>query len=176
MLRSGDDRFSRMTAGKTNRMYNIRRAKRGDLEGIYALVKETRVLDVHTPYTYWVMNEGYEKLMLVADNGGEIIGYVGGLSAFREPNATFIWQIGVLPSWQRRGIGMALLDKFVESSIKIGATKIYTTISDQNEASLLLFASFTQKISKSLNIIGIAAGLESVMEAETMYEFGICES
>ena len=63
-----------------------------------------------------------DRILLVAEKDGEIVGHAQG----RVNRGGYSWLgfMGVSPDHRRRGIGRALLHKFIEESRKSGCTKV----------------------------------------------------
>lgn len=93
----------------------IRIAEAKDIEGAALICR--RVLAEKLPYNY-ELNIGTEGcLNLVAEDGGQVVGYLTMLVKRWDPRGRHLWQrlvpyiafVGVLPERQRQGIGAALL-------------------------------------------------------------------
>ena len=85
-----------------------------------------------------------EMVVLVAERGGEVVGYVlGGMEgndymALRGP-AGLLHDLVVDPDHRRQGIGRMLLDAAIEALRKLGAPRALLFTADRNHAAQALF-------------------------------------
>lgn len=120
--------------------FNIRKALISDAERIYQLSTICNELDVHTPYTYWVVLELFPNHCFVLEADGEIVGFI---TSIISGNTLFLWQMGVLPEFRRHKYGRDLLERAVDSVPPHFDLKI--TIDPSNNVSHSLFQSFAEK-------------------------------
>ncbi len=93
-------------------------------------------LDLNSPYAYVMWADHHASTSLVAEVGGEVVGFVMG---FRVPSAhdtVFVWQIAVDERQRGSGIGGRLLDELVR---RTGASAIEATVTPNNQASAAMF-------------------------------------
>jgi ribosomal protein S18 acetylase RimI-like enzyme len=72
--------------------------------------------------------EDKEGIFLIAEEDGQIIGYINGTKAdfsYRKSKYFEMYNLGVSPSHKRKGIGTKLLDEFTKEVKKRGFQKIY---------------------------------------------------
>src|SRR5512147_2499251 len=103
----------------------IRPAEPKDVEGAAVICR--RVLAEKLPYNY-ELNIGVEGCRnLVADDGGQVVGYLTMLVKRWDPRGHHLWQrlvpyiafVGVLPERQRQGIGAALLRSAIREAAAV---------------------------------------------------------
>lgn len=151
----------------------IRPMEQADFPPVYDIVKSTGSLDVHTPYTYWVMLNLASHLAFVCERDGDVVGFVAGLAPFREADEALVWQIGVRPDQQGKGIGTALLGKFTEAARGYGFGVLCITITADNAPSLQLFTSYAKRFGFTLDPAGATGSMSGHMREELIYRMAI---
>lgn len=97
-------------------------------------------MDVHTPYTYWVLCTRFSTTCFVLLHDNEPIGF---LTAVRNGNELFIWRVGVLPEWRGQGLAQTLIHYIV--SLRRPNEDVRLTIAPDNYASLGAFQAYCEK-------------------------------
>lgn len=151
----------------------IRPMTEADFPSVYDLVKATGTLDVHTPYTYWVLLNLHSELMLVCEREGQIAGFVAGLAPFREPDEALVWQIGVWPHLQRLGVGAQLLRAFTTSALSQGFRVLCATIAPGNQPSRKFFSAFADRRGAEMKSSGVTGSMGGHMREEEIYRIAI---
>ena len=78
--------------------------------------------------------------MFIAEFDGKPVGIVNAyVDKFRKEKKGFIWWLGVLPEYRRRGIGKALAKKAVESLKERGMEIAETALDSTRETCIRLF-------------------------------------
>lgn len=95
-------------------------------------------LDVHTPYTYWVVSKLFGEYCFLAKDGEKSIGYI---MCVRNNSVLLIWQIGILKEYRKKGISKLLIEAVLDS-VKDANVDVYVTISDINKDSYYSFYNF----------------------------------
>jgi L-2,4-diaminobutyric acid acetyltransferase len=133
-------------AGPGSSAAAIRTARRTDGPAVWRLVRESGVLDVNSLYCYLLFCDHFGATSVVAEVGGEVVGFV---TAFRPPGRSqviFVWQVGVDAAWRGRGIAGRLLRSLVGLEACSGVTHLETTIAPSNHASQALFRSLARRL------------------------------
>lgn len=107
-------------------------------------------LDVHTPYTYWVLCRYFNKSCFVMYDGEAPIGYI---TAIDIDEGVFIWQIGVIESYRGRGYASLLIDKVYEYA-GLKNLDMFVTIDKENKKSYNSFNGFCKKHNLKFEEIG----------------------
>ncbi len=128
-------------------------------------------LDVHTPYTYWVMATYFGEYSFIAYDDGKPIGYIMNL---KKDNTLFIWQIGIIPDYRKQGISQRLIGKAVRAALKSGCTSAQVTIAPENIDSYCAFKHYCLNNKFSFENISTAhitdLDDENFVENEKVYE------
>ena len=101
--------------------------ERGDIERIlanfpYSIDKQRKLLE-----SYFDDQERGLRTVVVADQGGEVAGYVmllpsASIGAFRKKNVPAIFGLTVFDKFRRQGIGTELMNRIEEAAAKVSDT------------------------------------------------------
>lgn len=117
-----------------------------DAAAIHRLVKQTGVLDVNSLYAYLLVASHFQSTSCVAEEAGQLAGFV---SAYRHPEAAetlFVWQVGVDAAWRGRGVASQMLQAILGRPALQDICAIETTISPGNAASKRLFTRLAERL------------------------------
>ena len=125
---------------------SVRQVTSEDSELLLCLARACPPLDVHTPYTYWVISHLFADTSFVLVDGahGRIAGYVTGVPG-GDGETILCWQVGVLPEYRGWGGSNLLFGAVAQRAIELGLIRLETTISPVNEASRAALASFVRR-------------------------------
>ncbi|MGI6488196.1 MAG: diaminobutyrate acetyltransferase [Syntrophothermaceae bacterium] len=137
-----------MTISKSSTGIRLRVPCVEDGAAIWELVKNTRVLDINSPYSYLMFARYFQDTCVAAEDAGKIVGFV---SAFRSPAAAeviFVWQVAVEEAYRRRGLGMAMLTHLLNSQACRGIRFLEITVTPSNQAASSLY----RRLAKELGV------------------------
>lgn len=112
---------------------------------VWQLVGDCGVLERNTAYAYLLLCSHFAETCVVAERSGELIGVVCGYRPPTDPDAIFVWQVGVHPVARGLGIGVRMLDSLAERLIPRGVTSLTATVTPSNEPSRALFEGFARR-------------------------------
>lgn len=118
---------------------------------IKELVDQSGILDINSTYCYLLLCRDFSDTCVVAEQNGEIAGF---LSAYQPPNSKktlFIWQIAVSERKRKSGIAKAMLNHLMQRDFDPEIQFIETTISPSNTASQALFRSLAKELQGKIN-------------------------
>ncbi len=117
---------------------------------IWSLVKSCKPLDENSMYCNLVQADHFRDTCVVAELGGEIVGWVSG---HQIPNrdALFVWQVAVSPRARGLGLGKAMLFELINRDDCADITELKTTITKDNAASWALFDGFARDVGGRLS-------------------------
>lgn len=88
----------------------------------------------------------FRQTSFVAEQGGNIVGFIVGFISQTLPHEAYIHFVGVHPAFRRKGVGHMLYKKFFEAAKKSVCTIVRCVTSPVNKASL----SFHQRLGFSM--------------------------
>lgn len=153
----------------------IRQARVGDGAGMWRVVKDAGVLDLNSSYLYLLMVRDFSETCVVAEQEGAVVGFVTGYRRPVKHTSIFLWQVGMLPRMQGRGLGKRLVRAFLGTPGARGATMLETTVTPSNDASRGLFRAIARELDAECNVTScFTAELfpESGHEDEELFEIG----
>lgn len=138
---------SRTPAPPTAPAFRIDRPTVADGPGLWRIARNTKTLDVNSPYSYLLWCRDFAGTSAVArDAVGRPVGFVTGYLRPDAPATLLIWQIAVDASVRGQGVAGSLLDRLAARvAAEHGIDGLETTISPGNTASERLFASFAER-------------------------------
>jgi L-2,4-diaminobutyric acid acetyltransferase len=89
-------------------------------------------LDLHTPYTYWVISQFFADSCFVLEADGQPAGFI---SSVGRAKTWFIWQVGILSQHRGRGNSGLLYDALMSWAVAAGLERVGLTIAPDNVAS-----------------------------------------
>ncbi|WP_200843794.1 diaminobutyrate acetyltransferase [Pantoea sp. 18069] len=118
---------------------HFRAAQPHDGADLWRLAQATRTLEVNSAYFYLVFATDFAGTCLVAEHAGRVVGMVLGYQPPQDPRSAFVWQVGLLPKYQGRGLGLQLLEHWRALPALCHCAFVTATVADDNIASQALF-------------------------------------
>ncbi|TDC60438.1 diaminobutyrate acetyltransferase [Streptomyces hainanensis] len=118
-----------------------------DGAALWRLARDSRALDLNSPYSYLLWCRDYANTSIVArDASAGPVGFITGYSRPEAPRTLLVWQVAVDRGQRGRGLAAAMLDALARrTGDKLGVDVIETTVTPDNTASNRLFASFAER-------------------------------
>ena len=142
---------------------------------MHELVCRCAPLDQNSGYLYLLLADHFSRTCAVAEQSGQLAGFV---SAYRHPERAatlFIWQVAVDAGWRRRGLGLRMLESLLGRADLADIAFLETTISPSNAASRQLFERLACNFSAALEVcehFGPEHFGSKSHEAEQLYRIG----
>jgi len=116
-------------------------------------------MENYPEHVYKIILRYFGDYCFIAENEGQIIGFAMGIVPQSLPGTFFLWEVGVAPSYQRRGIGGILVREVENEVRKKGLTRIELTIDPVNIPSQKLFEkmgykNISEKVGKTIEVEG----------------------
>lgn len=123
----------------------IRPMESGDIGAVRELIDICKPLDLHTPFTYWILSEYFNNTCMVLEDEGAIVGYAGGIKSSSMEGIFYLWQIGLLPGYRGKGYFSLLLDRIIEEIKKSGCNALEFSVLSDNYQSINAFSGYAKK-------------------------------
>jgi diaminobutyrate acetyltransferase len=117
----------------------IRRATQEDFLKIHKFTAKCPPLENYPEHIYKIILRYFGDYCFIAEENGQIIGFAMGIVPQSIPHTYFLWDIGIDSSYQRQGIGTAILKEVENTLEKLGFKRIEVTIDPVNISSQKLF-------------------------------------
>ena len=134
-----------MQSGLSKYDVMLRKPQSGDEYAIYRLIKQSPPLDLNSIYSYHLLCRHFTDTCVLAEQQGEIVGFI---SAYLEPNnphILFVWQVVVACGQRGKGLARMMLNTLLSSPACTNARMLESTVNPSNHASRRLFESFAQQ-------------------------------
>ncbi len=137
----------------------IRKTTQEDFLKVHQFTAECPTMDNYPEHVYKIILRYFGDYCFVAEENGQIIGFAMGIVPQNFPDTYFIWQIGVIPSYQRQGIGGKLVREIENELNKLGFSRIELTIDPVNLPSQKLFKkmgyqNISERVGKTIEVEG----------------------
>jgi L-2,4-diaminobutyric acid acetyltransferase len=144
----------------THQIDNIRRMTRPtitlrkpapeDGAAVWRLVSECKPLDENSMYCNLIQCEHFADTCVLAELGGEVVGWISGHVPPSAPGTIFVWQVAVSETARGTGLGLRMLQDLVRRDACADVTDMQTTITGDNAASWGLFRKFARRMGAPL--------------------------
>lgn len=124
---------------------NFRKPIKKDGKEIFDLIKRSEPLDVNSEYLYLLQTTHFRDYCCVAEENGEIVGFISGYLLPNSDDTLFIWQVAIDSKMRGRGLAKSILQSIVQREELKGVKNIFTTVSPSNTASRRFFEKFTEE-------------------------------
>jgi len=114
------------------------------------LIASSPPLDTNSAYCNLLQCTDFRETCIIAERGGELIGWISAYRPPAAPDRLFIWQVAVHSSARGEGLALKMLEALVARPSAAGATMLTTTITQDNQASWRLFEAFARRHGASL--------------------------
>lgn len=128
----------------------LRSATASDAAVLQDLARRCYPLDVHTPYTYWVVCNFFGKGCFLLEQEGAPVGYI---MTVETPECLFIWQIGLLEPYRGQNHSQTLIRAASEYAAELGK-EIQLSIAEENRASYGAFSAYCREHGMTLEPCG----------------------
>jgi L-2,4-diaminobutyric acid acetyltransferase len=133
------------------RSFALREPCAADAAGLWRLVRDGGSLDLNSPYVYLLICTDHAATSVVAtDEHDEPVGFVAAYRPPPDPDAAFVWQIGVAERARGQGLAKRLLKAMLAREANRDAQELTATVTPDNDASLALFRSVAPELSAQL--------------------------
>lgn len=108
-----------------------------DGAALHRLVRRCRPLDENSRYCNLLQVTHFGDTAIVAEQDGQLIGFVSGYRIPGRENVLFVWQVGVSPEGRGRGLAPRMINALLDRVDEV--THLETTVTPDNDASKAVF-------------------------------------
>src|SRR2546430_1752292 len=101
---------------------------KADGAALWRIARDSRKLDLNSPYVYLLWCRDFADTSVVAKMDGEPVGFVTGYRRPTAPETALVWQVAVDASQRGRGLAGKLLDELFTRLTRRGVRYLETTI------------------------------------------------
>ena len=131
--------------------YTMREPRSGDAAELWRLVRDSGSLDLNSPYVYLLICTDHARTSVVAtDEHDRPVGFVAAYRPPPDPDAAFVWQIGVAERARGQGVAKHLLMTMLSREANRDAGVLTATVTPDNAASLALFRRVASELSAGI--------------------------
>ena len=128
---------------------NLRRPVTEDGVDMYHMVRRCPPLDVNSRYCNLLQASHFSDSSIVAEQAGELVGFVTGYRRPDQPEVLFVWQVAVSPEARGCGLGNLMLEALVHSDEDIRFVE--TTVTPSNVPSRKMFSRLAADLEAPIN-------------------------
>jgi L-2,4-diaminobutyric acid acetyltransferase len=115
-----------------------------DGPALWRIARDSRALDVNSPYSYALWCRDFAATSVVAEDDDGPCGFVTGYVRPDAPGTFFVWQVAVDHSHRGRGLARLMLDRLGARLGGRGHRFLEATVTPGNTASTAMFTSFAR--------------------------------
>lgn len=112
---------------------------------MWKFVEAAGVLEQNPSYAYILLCQHFGDTCLVAERGGEMVGFVLAYIPPRQPDTVFVWQVGVSKVVRGKGVGMRLLRHLMALPACRNVKYLEASVTPSNTPSQNLFRAFAKR-------------------------------
>lgn len=137
-------------ASSTESGISFRKPVAADGPAITALIAASPPLDGNSAYCNLLQCSHFADFCVIAQDGGEIVGWVSAYRPPSEPDSLFVWQIAVARKARGQKLAQRMMDALLERPAVRGVREMITTITADNRASWALFEGVARRLGAGL--------------------------
>jgi len=130
----------------TDGTITLRRPTVADGTPVWRLVEACGALERNTAYAYLLLCSHFAGTSVVAErDDGALVGFVAAYRPPTDPDALFVWQVGVHPDGRGQGLAKRMLAHLIERTWPEGVRYLSATVTPDNGPSNALFTGFARR-------------------------------
>lgn len=141
-----------LTIEKKATVEKFRKPSLEDGAEVWKLVKNTRILDLNSSYSYLMWCSHFSETSVIVEANNEIIGFISGFIKPTAPNRLFVWQVAVAESERGKGLASKMLHHLLSRESCTNINYIETTVSPSNVPSQKLFHGLARDLEAEIQV------------------------
>ncbi|CAJ36530.1 GNAT family N-acetyltransferase [Methanocella arvoryzae] len=141
----------------------VRNVFESDFLGIVEKSKEWGDLVIERETIYHVMCVHFRGTCFVAEDRGELIGYLLGFRSQALPDQAYMHLLQVAPSYRGLGVGQRLFSQFQQAAIAMGCKKITAVSRPQNKTGMAFYKRMGLRQETAANMIEVE-GVQAIKD------------
>jgi L-2,4-diaminobutyric acid acetyltransferase len=134
----------RRDLNETNEEVQLQEPSLAHGPGLWRLARDSRVLDVNSPYSYTLWCRDFADTSVVALGDAGPCGFITGYVRPSRPDTFFVWQVAVDHEHRGQGLARRMLDSLADRLAPRGHRYMEATVTPGNTASTAMFESFAR--------------------------------
>ncbi|SCW47926.1 diaminobutyrate acetyltransferase [Sphingobium faniae] len=126
-------------------VFEFRKPVGTDGPAITALIAACPPLDANSAYCNLLQCTDFADFCIVAERGGQAMGWVSGYRPPSAPVNFFVWQVAVSAEARGQRLAGRMIEALLARPENAGVTHLTTTVTDDNRASWALFEGLARK-------------------------------
>ncbi|WUH96243.1 diaminobutyrate acetyltransferase [Spirillospora sp. NBC_00431] len=129
---------------ETNADVQLQEPSLADGPELWRLARDSRVLDVNSPYSYTLWCRDFADTSVVARDDGVLCGFITGYVRPSRPDTFFVWQVAVGRDHRGQGLARRMLNGLADRLAPRGHRFLEATVTPDNTASTAMFEAFAR--------------------------------
>ncbi|MCT1903034.1 diaminobutyrate acetyltransferase [Oceanobacillus sojae] len=132
--------------------FYFRKPVKDDGAAVWELIKNSKVLDLNSSYSYLMWCDIFSETSIVAEKDGKTLGFISGYKNPNNQNKLFIWQVAVDASARGNGLATKMLLQLLKRKACKDIDYVEATVSPANQPSQALFKGLAEKLDTDCQI------------------------
>ncbi len=121
-----------------------------DGSAVWELIRSCGPLDDNSMYCNLLQCDHFAETCVLAELGGEVVGWVSAYLVPSDPETLLVWQVAVSEKARGQGVAKRMLAHLIGREICAHVQRLNTTITRNNAASWALFRAFAEEMDAPL--------------------------
>ncbi|MGI0118224.1 diaminobutyrate acetyltransferase [Zooshikella sp. RANM57] len=129
----------------------LRLPRPSDGFAVFELIGLCPPLDVNSTYCNLLQCTHFSTTSVVAEQKGNVVGFISGYVLPERPDCLFVWQVAVAKEARGAGLALRMLRSILGRTHNRQVKRLETTITATNQASWALFERLAQELKAPFN-------------------------
>lgn len=124
---------------------SLRRPRAEDGPAVTALIAACPPLDSNSAYCNLLQCSHFADTCVLAEQGGNVMGWLSGYRLPADPSRFFLWQVAVAATARGTGLAGRMLDNLLARTESDGITYVVASVTAENDASWAMLGSWARR-------------------------------